>query len=468
MKHPDEHTLELYVLNAESVATQRAEIEDHLRSCAGCKFLVGEISSFYTELDQELQKTDEHTAVLGERALMKRNHNLTLWEERLALGPWSGWGSPVKKVKYCIRRYPIATAGTTFAFAALAGIGLLMGYREITRDVNPAYVALNGSSGFFEVYNRRNELLWERLVNGLKDIVEDEGITGTRRYAVADLNADGKSEVLTTLALDGLPEVPLRNLHIFDGEGNYSDVVFERNVSYRGKRYEIPVRLDGGSLLLLDSTDNGTFELFLTVKNDRSPNAVLRINNRGEVIGEYWHYGQITSFYFYDIGGDGRDELIVCGFNDVNDEKEPSIPVIIVLDPRKISGRMESGLTRGFGHGATDAEKYCIRLPLTEYNMYAHIGAGVRRMWVRGDRFIFLSGFSDQAGLRNDLEFVFSKSLEPLRVISSTQSKELFNREYAQKHIMTRLDDAYLDYLKSQIRFWDGKEWRGEGEEKHV
>ncbi len=147
MKHPEEHTLELYVLNADSVSPRRTEIEDHIHSCAGCKALVGEISLFYTELDQELQKSGERTSVPGERHLMKRHHDLALWEERLAMGPLTGWGTPVKKMRYYIRRYPIAAAGTTFAFAALAGIGMLLGYRELSRDVEPAYAELNKVSG---------------------------------------------------------------------------------------------------------------------------------------------------------------------------------------------------------------------------------------------------------------------------------------------------------------------------------
>jgi hypothetical protein len=159
VKHPDEHTLELYVLNAESVASLRGGIESHLATCAGCRALVGEMSSFYADLERELKNAEDHKPVPGKSALTKRRRDLTVWEERLEMEPLPRWGTPVKKIHFYIRKYPIAAAATTFAFAALAGIGLLMGYRGLSEDHDPAYAELNSRSGFLEVYNRGNELL---------------------------------------------------------------------------------------------------------------------------------------------------------------------------------------------------------------------------------------------------------------------------------------------------------------------
>ncbi len=65
---------------------------------------------------------------------------------------------------------------------------------------------------------------------------------------------------------------------------------------------------------------------------------------RGDVIGEYWHHGQIRSLYLHDLDGDGRKEIVFCGTNDVDDDTGPAIPVIGVLDPRKLTARTESRL----------------------------------------------------------------------------------------------------------------------------
>ncbi len=50
MNHIDEETLELYVLESEEISTRRAEIEAHLRECAGCDALRKEIEEFYSEV----------------------------------------------------------------------------------------------------------------------------------------------------------------------------------------------------------------------------------------------------------------------------------------------------------------------------------------------------------------------------------------------------------------------------------
>ncbi len=459
MKHPEEHTLELYVLNAAAVAPRRAEIEEHVKSCAGCKSLVGEMSAYYSELDQELQKPKAPVSTTVERQLAKRNSDLAIWEDRLATSPTTGWTAPVKTIRYYIRRYPMATAGTTFAFAALAGIGSLMGYREVTKDLDPAYAELNKLSGHLEVYNRGNDLLWKRIVRGIDTTLDMQNISGNPRYAVFDIDADGRKEVLTTLEMTGEPVMPKLGLHIIDGSGNNRELLFSRTISFRGTPYEIPITLEAGSLFVIDSTDPAHPEILVTVKNDRSPNAIVRMNAQGDVIGEYWHHGQVRSLYLHDLDGDGRRELLFCGTNDVDDNIGPAIPVIGVLDPQKLVGRRESRLARGYGYGESDAELYYVAFPLTEVNTYTHSAAGVDRIRLEHDR--ILIHWTSREGESNmyALEFVLSLSLEPLRTLSTTQTKELFDREYAAKHISTRLDDAYLEALRSQIRFWDGEGW---------
>ncbi len=462
MTHPDEHTLELYVLNADSVADRRAEIEEHCVTCAGCRSLISEISSFYGELDRELQRPEPLPDISAGRHLVKRNPGLALWEERLAAGPWTGWGTPVQKLRYYIRRHPIAAAGSSFALAAVTGIGLLMGYGDASGDVNPAYVELNTINGHFEVYNQGNEKLWSRLLDDPKSNLGDLNVRERPRYQVVDLDGDGHREVLTTLNLRGEPTIPQAGLHVFNGLGDRYDVLVDRRVGFRGTRYELPVRIEGGSMVILDTSVRTNPELYLTMKNDRSPNAVVRMNSRGEVLGEYWHHGQFNAAYVSDINGDGRPELVLCGFNDVDDDSQPASPVIIIVDPRKIAGKRESSVTRGYGYGKSDAELYYIRLPLTEMNAITAVGAGVSRMVVQDDRLVFLWRLVDHAGISYDMEFVFSASLQPLRVISTTHTTQFYEREFAAGRSTTRMNPGYLETIRSRVRFWDGREWRNE------
>jgi hypothetical protein len=460
--HPDAHTLELYVLNAESISAWRDDIGEHLRHCAGCRALVREMSEFYDQLDQELRKAPEQAEGGPGSALSKRAPDLTIWEERLAVGRRGGWMAPARKLRYYIRKYPIAAAGTTFAFTALAGLGLFMGYRELSEDVDPAYAELNQVSGYLEVYNRGNDLLWKRIVQGIDTAIAQENVSGAPRYTLIDYDGNGRKELLTTLRLSGTPAVPAAGLHIIDGEGGILNLDFSRRISWRGTPYELPVTIQSGNLVGIDTTVPGRPEILVTATNDRSPNAILRMDQEGNILGEYWHHGQFRAFYLHDLDGDGRAELILSGSNDVNDDTAPAEPVFIVLDPRKIVGTTESLASPGYGYARSEAELYYVKLPLTDINVATRSSAGVDMVRVEPDRVIayWRCGFGDNRVY--GLDFVFARSLEPLRVISTTQIKEYFDREYSRKQIATRMDDAYLNTLKSEIRFWDGSGWTPE------
>ena len=52
MEHPDENTLELYVLNATSSEGKRDGIEAHLRKCEGCRITVDRMLAFYMLADR--------------------------------------------------------------------------------------------------------------------------------------------------------------------------------------------------------------------------------------------------------------------------------------------------------------------------------------------------------------------------------------------------------------------------------
>ena len=54
MEHPNEHSIELYVLCAPDGESERGWIESHVKECAGCSALVDAASSFYAELQVDI------------------------------------------------------------------------------------------------------------------------------------------------------------------------------------------------------------------------------------------------------------------------------------------------------------------------------------------------------------------------------------------------------------------------------
>ena len=55
MRHYDEHTLELHVLGAASVAAQGHAIEAHLAECEGCRSMAAELRSFHAEVAASIE-----------------------------------------------------------------------------------------------------------------------------------------------------------------------------------------------------------------------------------------------------------------------------------------------------------------------------------------------------------------------------------------------------------------------------
>jgi hypothetical protein len=465
MNHIDEHTLELFILHAESVEGQRVEIEAHLAECRGCKDLADEIASFHAELKDEMAKP-RNAITRPEKALTKRNEHIAPFHDL--------FGTPMpyipqtraQKLTRFVFRHPVMSGAGVLSLAA--GLALLFNVatketakKEIT-DRNPAYVFMNQEKSFFEVMNRENEFLWQRPCLQLSDFNKLEDFLGNKYYAVTDRDGNGLNEVLTTLALDGDPPIPKKGIHILDGAGKLIDsVVFREYPSFRGKPYIVPNEIHPGALIIDTLKNNRLNEIYIEAGGDHSPIVLLRIDKNGTVLGQYWHFGSLVTMYSQDIDNDGNNELILCGENDVDDEKMYSNPVIIVLNPKELIGKQESSCSRGFGHPASTAEEMYIRLPQSDLS--PALIANTRVILMRQDNGILLFSCGiekDNQGY--DFEYSFTPDLKPIEVRSTTWTTAMYNKLYKEGKIRHLINQAYLDSLKAGIRYWDGKEWSKE------
>lgn len=457
------------MLDGPTGSWSRSAIGEHLEVCAGCRGLVREISEFYRDLDEELRSSAPAPERGAGRMLAKRARDLAVWEERLAVITPAGGGTPAGAARRFIRRHPIAAVGGSFALACVAGLGLLLlehraepALPAAPLDRTPAVVSINSVDGSFVVLNGRNEKLWSRPITDFNEQIKELRGLGRSLWGIYDFGADGVPDVLTTLHLDGIPAVPRSGLHVFDGAGRFRDVVFERHVAFRGVPYEMPVRIQGNAELILPEVPLSDGSFFVHAGNNRSPDALLRVNPAGEVIGEYWHHGHLAGSLWRDVDRDGRAELILFGINDVDDDIKLSDPVIAVLDPERIAGRTESRLSRGYGHPPSQAERWYIRLPISDVNAATNLAPIVRMAWTAGDTIVFSSRASESGGVSFDLDYVFTASLKPLRVVSTTPFTTAHRRLLSEGKIRSRLDDAYLENLRAGVRFWDGSSWRNE------
>ncbi len=80
MKHIDEHTLELFILNAREIRSKRRSIENHLAHCAGCSEVVRRLKDIYENVDETLAAGKDLTAG-AERRVVPVRRSLDVWTE---------------------------------------------------------------------------------------------------------------------------------------------------------------------------------------------------------------------------------------------------------------------------------------------------------------------------------------------------------------------------------------------------
>jgi hypothetical protein len=259
---------------------------------------------------------------------------------------------------------------------------------------------------------------------------------------------------VTALKFPGNETYTRPALRIFDNSGNVLKQFDERRYAeFNGTTYE-------NALVVTEHfvVDRDAKEFYLVMTNGRSPTVVRRIGRDGTELGEYWHFGQTGALYFSDVDGDGRRELVLCGINDVDDAKELSKPVFIILDPQKIVGRKEATCTRGFGLPPSDAELYYIRLPFTDINFADNVNASV--IWMREHDATFEFEMCSQVELVNRaLDFSFSRDMRCLGVKATTWTLQRMKVLYESGKAKSLFTPAYEEELVEGVAYWDGSRW---------
>lgn len=460
MQHFDEHTLELYVLGAREASADRAEIESHIESCHACRTTVGEMRRFHADLAEALESED--APVLPARALARRAPGVMTASDRLSPAPYAP-RTASQKLRYFIIRNPVAAAAAGIGIAAcLVGLGMFLSIplgrdaadpaARIT-DWNPMFARVNDRELYLEVYNAADDLLWKKKLDGDPDrarIQSNGRITST---VVTDLDGDGMREVVTIAQFADDPRRSRRGLRIFDGRRRLlKDTLFAEEVAYLNRTYSPFINVDG--LIVRESAGSPGKEILLSGNSwGRSPRVMIRLNERWETLGRYWHFGDITPFHLQDITGDGLDELFVIGQNDaVDDSPVGSVPVLIVVDPSKIVGRTKSNACPGFHWEGTEAELFYVEFPATSLDSALHRSSSVIGVEPVGD------GTLAVAVGQSEMFFTYflSTDMRVLEVKSNDTILREFSRMRREGSLRGSVDEAYLLELRSRVRYWDG------------
>jgi hypothetical protein len=464
MIHTDETKIELFVLGAPQVDSEREGIEAHLRECAGCREIYEELVTYYSEVEKGLEATAENVPSRFDKPvqLPARVRRSVEKQDRI-LGPPSRVevGFPIRAARWVVQhRY--ASGGGALGILTLALILMFLVPKLKVRDLNPYYVT--GQNDSLLVLNREGQLLWRGylgydLERARVFFKEERGLRSSV-VEVIDIDKDGSNEIIVVGGAPGFPAVnlPLRDL-IFcynsDGSMRWKGKM-GREVVYGNERFTddyLTVCFQTGNY-----DDSGGLELLVYAHHSTWEPAVVSLLNAedGSVKSEYWHRGHIQAILTDDLDRDGIKEILIAGQN--NSFNSASI---IVLDTRYISGYAPTTKLDTLQGGVPGIEKYFILIPMSDVGKI--IGTHVRNIASEirlTDKSIIVEVI--EGALPNlatvSLYYRFDKEMRCLRIDPSDVFRASCDRLLKEGKLRSTTGDYYEDLRKS-VLYWDGDQF---------
>jgi hypothetical protein len=165
------------------------------------------------------------------------------------------------------------------------------------------------------------------------------------------------------------------------------------------------------------------------------------------------------------VDHDGAIELVAYGLNDVDDYRRFGDPVLVVIDPRLITGACESSASRGFGLPVSAAERYYIAFPFPDAAITSStriMAYSVRRL-PDGGLDVFVSGEVSPSERLADRKIGYDAIIDgAMRVVQIKPNDaliDLHRRLYEGGSLTEPLSDAYFQALAARTRYWNGTVW---------
>jgi hypothetical protein len=457
MQHPDENTLEMFVLKAPSMDARRAAIEEHLHECEGCRILVGHIHAFYAVAAEvpEPTRPDGRTDSLPVSVPGLR------YRSGMSPDDIAHIRRPMtNRVERFARTHPIATGAGTLVIVGLLGLAAIRVSGD-SRDGVPAFVHINPGQQMVEVYNKSRVQLWRIPGVNLGQLGDLPLYPQSQRVETADIDGDGHMEVLSCVPLVGTLEGGHAGFSVFSESGELRRVIrFDREIRYGAVDYSSA--LVPTALVVHSRVDNQK-RVFVSALNERSPMILAQIDGSGGVLGEYWHLGHLPLLLLADVDHDGKEEIVMGGVDDTRDAEGGRFPVIIVVDPEKLAGVMECASTPGFGKAADVASKYQIRLPVSDLEQALGAPGTVAEMGETTFNGSPATSFWVKQKSNGEVaiafEYIFAPDMSILAVRSSGPSEILRERLLKEGKVRGRIDAGYLQSLALEVRYWKSNGW---------
>ncbi len=268
------------------------------------------------------------------------------------------------------------------------------------------------------------------------------------------------NEVISSLPLGN--EKTNNILKVYDNSGkiikrfSFSD----KNIYFQNINYDNTFSIVGFTTF---RTSLNEFNLLLIAGNGRSPNFIARLDSNLNIVGKYWHYGNISGMTINNNQKIGKNILVLTGTNDVKDMDFNAFPVVMVLDPEKIAGNNEASATKGFGLNNSQSELYYIRFPRTDMEMALkiNVGAFLRDNIIESKLDVMING--NDLGNSIGFDYIFSPDeMRILEVKFNSPTETTHKKLKTEGKIHSTFDEKYLENLKNGVEYWDGERWMKE------
>ena len=462
MQHLDEHTIAFYAMGAEVSSPEREAIEAHLRECHGCRGQVEELRG----IDQHVADILDSAESLADRPAEALVTFPRAIKNRPDVSP--GRSMPRRPTRTAlftalVRRYPVVAgaSGLVLAFLAFLSINTIA---DLARTVEqPLFVRMNGLGTALEVYGKETKLFDVPVVAAPPAVTDYERLL-QMCTGIADLDGDGDKEVITGAPYQEGEKKISNTLRIFSSKGeSLSTRSFGMPVRYREEDYSGSFSILG--LVVTSGAGAGEKEVLVGLNSDRSPYCLVRLDNKGRNLGEYWHFGWLAGFATIHLEGSDREYVLLAGVNDVEYRANKTFPALAILDPIRIEGSTESDCSRGFGFPASDAQVYYVKAGNVNPGLLS--GVKVERsafglyVKTRADSsFVLSQGFTVPSEFPN-VFYTFDKHVNLQSVWMSDAPRLALMDRYLAKNSPAGFDEFVRD-LANKVQYWDGSQWSSE------
>jgi hypothetical protein len=454
MRHYDEHTIELFILGSEKVAGERTVFQKHLEECYSCRELYEELTQFYASVNSKQKQLYEHADNDGQGLILKPEYRNTYPVSEISRSiPARAWR--------LIRKRPVVSTFSGLSMLALVAFFILK--TSFGNKENPEYTRYNEQANTVEVYNSSDKLLWNMPVtNDLKLVDGYEKSKNTKYCRIVDLDGTGKNDVIISHGQIQTPRENVNTVCVYSNDKTLKQrwVFDDLNIAYLGREYHLTC-ITHAFLPVSCTSDPKQKDMVFNVYSTRSPNVVVRTDNHGKILGEYYHMGNFSSLTpVYD--DNKTNDIFLTGVNDVEDDKK--IGAVVVLMPEAITGKTEATATRGFGCSPSNAERYYLKFPFSDLDsMYSYYNIYVHRILSQPSE-PTIRMLVWNSGERASFEYIFDKEFNILDIRCDDVTMQIHHRFEREHKLHTSLDMAYIDRLKKAIEYWDGTQWQ----HKHV